>query len=88
MGPEFFGWGGMWWIFPIIFMGICVVFFMLRMFGRGGFRPPWQDSSRYSSESRESGTALEILKNRYAKGEITKEEFDQMKKDLGKEALL
>ena len=84
MGPEFFGWGGM-WIFPIIFMvmGLCVVFFMFRMFGRGGFRPPWQDSSRYSSESRESGTALEILKNRYAKGEITKEEFDQMKIDLG-----
>ncbi|NIN67607.1 MAG: SHOCT domain-containing protein [Anaerolineae bacterium] len=82
MGPEFFWWGGMWWIFPIIFIGICVVFFMLRMFGRGRFGPPWQDSSRYSSESRESETALEILKKRYAKGEITKEEFDQMKKDL------
>ncbi len=84
MGSEFFGWGGM-WIFPIMFviMGLCVVFFMFMMFGRGGFRPPWQDSSRYSSESRESGTALEILKNRYAKGEITKEEFDQMKIDLG-----
>jgi putative membrane protein len=82
MGPEFSWWGGMWWIFPIIFMGMCVVFFMFRMFGRGGFRPPWQDSSRYSSESRESGTALEILRKRYAKGEISKEEFDQMKIDL------
>jgi putative membrane protein len=30
-----------------------------------------------------SGTALEIAKTRYAKGEITKKEFEQLKKDLG-----
>jgi putative membrane protein len=29
------------------------------------------------------GTPLGILKVRYAKGEITKEQFDQMKRDLG-----
>jgi len=27
-------------------------------------------------------TPLEILKKRYAKGEITKEEYDRMKRDL------
>ncbi len=28
-------------------------------------------------------TPLEILRMRYAKGEITKEQFDEMKRDLG-----
>ncbi len=82
MFPGGFGMGGWWIIFPIIFMGICIVFFMFRMFGRGRFRPPWQDSSRDHREGRESETALEILKKRYAKGEITKEEYEEMKRDL------
>lgn len=33
-----------------------------------------------SDEERE--TAMEILRRRYARGEITKEQFEQMKKDL------
>jgi len=56
--------------------------FKLKVFGRGGFKPPWQDSSESSGENRESETALGILKKRYAKGEITKNEFEQMKRDL------
>ena len=79
MGSENFGMGG-WWIIPIICI---IVMFFFMMFRRGGFRPPWsQNSDRHHSESKDSETPIDILKKRYAKGEITKEEFDQMKKDL------
>ena len=33
-------------------------------------------------DSRQSETAEEILKKRYARGEISKEEFERMKRDL------
>ena len=81
MGPENFFNSGV-WIIPLVMIILCFILFKLKVFGRGGFRPPWQDSGDSSGENRESGTALEILKKRYATGEITKNEFEQMKRDL------
>ncbi len=80
MWSENFWSSGM-WVFPVLVI-LIMLFVVFRIFGRGGaFRPPWsQDPDRHGSENSE--TALDILKKRYAKGEITKEEFDQMKKDL------
>lgn len=81
MGPEYF-WGGGMWIMPFVFFPIMLLIMYL-VFGRGGFRPPWQGRQEPGSKDRQgSESPLDILKTRYAKGEITKEEFEQMKKDI------
>ena len=73
------GWGrGMMWGFPggmfmmilVLLLGLAVVYFLLKK----------QGESRPVEMSRE--TPLEILKRRYAKGEISREQFEEMKKDL------
>jgi len=81
MGPEYF-WGGGMWIFPLIMLTVMLVFVFL-MFGRRGFGPPWMNRRSHGQDEREeSESALDIVKKRYAKGEITKEEYEEIKKDL------
>jgi putative membrane protein len=69
------GFGGMWLmpIFWILFIGL-VVWAIVALVG-GSTESRGADSSKADS-------ALEILKSRYAKGEIGKEEYDEKKKDL------
>ncbi len=70
-----FGWGmGFGWIYMIIFwvLIITAVVYLVKFVG-----------GKWGSEiCRES--PLDILKRRYARGEITKEEYGRMKDDLRK----
>jgi uncharacterized membrane protein len=45
-------------------------------------RMPMQSDSGEDSIEQQSETALDILKQRYAKGEITQEQFEVMKKNI------
>ena len=79
-GPGMMGWGyGMGWIGMIIMavfwiaviVGIVFLIRWLVLSTRAeGHKAPSEDS------------ALEILRKRYARGEINKEEFEEKKKDL------
>ena len=58
------------WLIVLVIVGV-VIYFLL------------QTSKSKSPEGANLETPLDILKKRYAKGEIDKDEFEQKKKDLG-----
>ena len=61
--------------FLLTLLGLGAVAYML------GLLPQNRDEVVPGKRKRE-GSALEILKERYARGEITKAEYDQMREDL------
>jgi len=65
-----FGYGGMFmWIIFMIVIGLLVYYFL-------------QTRKTKGQTSAQSESYLDILKKRYAKGEINKEEYDRMRRDL------
>jgi putative membrane protein len=75
------GWGtgsGWWMLFGgimfILFWGVVIALVIW------GVRALTRDRDTHMPGGR---TALEIAKERYARGEITKEQFDQIKRDIG-----
>jgi putative membrane protein len=68
-----YGWGmGFGWIFMVLFWALIImgIVFLIKLVSGG------------SKAGKKEETALDILKKRYAKGEIGREEFEEKKKDL------
>jgi len=78
------------WIIPMIgcimMCFICaMIFFSRRWFGGSCFGYPFYrrwDFDKDTKTHSDSKSALEILNKRYASGEITKEEYEQIKRDI------
>lgn len=68
-----FGFGGMWfaWLIFAIVIGL-IVYLIAKVAAQ----------NRGDNDHRSGETPLDILKQRYARGEISREEFLQIKKDL------
>ncbi len=79
MNHEYFWHWSFWWfpMFMPIFWIIVIAVVLYLIFGRGRTRRPWVPGRGF-----EDDTALDILKKRYAKGEISKDDFERMKRDI------
>lgn len=74
-GFEGMGWGGLgmvpmllFWVLVILGIAVLVRWLARGSSGSSGDKPP---------------RAMDILEARYAKGEITREQFEQMKREIG-----
>jgi putative membrane protein len=79
---DMMGWGA--WMIPWgwILIVILVVILIYALAGQGRQRPSEPSRGLHAEEKQPFETPLDILKKRYARGEISREEFEQMKKDL------
>jgi putative membrane protein len=83
-GGMDWGWG---WIFTgglmmLFFSGVLVALVVLAVRGLTGARGPANTSQANASHGAASPPPLEILQARYARGEISREEYETIRRDL------
>lgn len=76
MGPGMMGSFGWWWFMPIfmILFWVLIIWAVVAVLSGG--------SSSRTESSNGSESPLEVLKKRYARGEISKQEYQEKKREL------
>ena len=84
MGGQGYGFGSSSGTWGIVGGIISLLFFLLIIIGTI-LLIVWavRQFSHQPHQMTQASKSIEVLRERYAKGEITKEQFEQMKKDLG-----
>ncbi|HLO14452.1 MAG TPA: SHOCT domain-containing protein [Anaerolineales bacterium] len=63
-------------------MGFGLIFTLV-IVGAVAYILGWRPQFNQSGPAQSKQTPLELLKERYARGEISRDEFEQMRRDLG-----
>ncbi len=70
---------GLWWIFPLIMIGVMVLcLFMMK--GKMGSMTCGPGFHKSGSHGEGSDSPLDILNRRYVRGEVNKEEYEEKKR--------
>ena len=77
------GWGGLGgYMFPGLGLIVIIVLVIIVLWALAGGRSSGSGGAPSDIRPHPPETPLEIVRKRYARGEITREEFERMKKDL------
>ncbi|MDA4131439.1 MAG: SHOCT domain-containing protein [Thaumarchaeota archaeon] len=85
LGHPLFAFGGFFpffWFGPFFGFGWIIFIFLIIGFGARFLFRPWRRWGYYGGHGYYSDPAMQALRERYARGEITKEQFESMASDL------
>jgi len=77
--PGYYSW---WWPSCFPFLLIFILAFIFLMFRRSDARNLGAGPGQTPPRPEVEDSALEIVKKRYARGDLTREEFETLRKDL------